>query len=284
MMRLIQNLFEYFGYQRDKAFTNRQYWEYTGKKIDWKNPKTFNEKLQVYKLSKEVEGLWRYSDKWEARKIVKKKVGAKILNKVYGTWNKAEDINFERLPKRYVLKTNHGSAWYIMVQDKDKLDIADARHKLNYWLNKNYYWWYARERQYKLIKPKVFAERFLADKKGELPDFKFYCFSGRVHLVHITVGRFTDHRRAYFDRNWKRLPFNYGPHKLSEKRYPKPKNLSKMIEIAETLSLGLKFARVDLYNVDGKIYFGEITLVPGAGLEVFHPAKYDRYYGSLLKL
>jgi len=285
MIRLFRKIKEFITYRQDRAFTDKQYWQFMHKKMNWTNPQTLNEKIQLYKLSKDMEGLWPYADKLAVRKIVKKRVGSKILNKVYGIWKSASEINFKKLPKRFVLKTNHGSAMYIVIKDKSTINEEGVRHMLNYWLNINYYEWYGKERQYNLIVPKIFCERYLEDKNKKLFFLLFFCFDGQVHFIHFTVDRFTNHKRKnFYDRNWKRLPFTLGPLPSSDKKYPKPKNLSKMIDVAEKLSSGLKLARVDLYNVDGKIYFGEITLTPGNGMDIFHPVKYDRHYGSLFKL
>lgn len=232
-----------------------------------------------------MENLWPYADKWEVRKIVKRKIGPGILTKVYGVWENALEIDFKKLPKKFVLKPNHGSSWVIVVKDKSTIDEADVRHKLNYWLKINYYYWYGRERQYKLIEPKIIGEQYLEDNNKNLLDYKFFCFGGKVRFIHLTIDRFTDHKRKnFYDRNWNRLPFTYGPLPGSDKKFPKPKNFSKMIEIAEKLSSGLKLARIDLYNLNGKIYFGEITLTPGNGMDIFRPKKYDQIYGDLLKL
>jgi hypothetical protein len=285
MLKFFKSFQNFTTYQRDKAFTDKQYYKFMHKKMNWKSPKTLNEKIQIWKLSKEMETLWPYADKLEVRKIVEKRVGSNILNKIYGIWNNVSDIDFGGLPNQFVLKTNHGSAMYVIVKDKKTMDVIDIQHKLNYWLNINYYKSYGRERQYKFIKPKIFAEKYLEDKNGKLLDYKFFCFGGKVAFIHLTIDRFSKNKRKnFYDMNWKKLPFTLGPLPDSKKKFPKPKNFAKMIEIAEKLSSGLKLARIDLYNVDGKIYFGEITLTPGNGMDIFHPLKYDLYYGSLLKL
>lgn len=284
MTNLFPAIREFIANQKDKAFIDKQYRQYFGKKLDWKNPKTYNEKLQVYKLLPGTEILWRYADKWEVRKIVKRKVGSQILNKVYGLWENASEIDFSKLPKQFVLKANHGSGWNIIVTDKRGIDEDGIRSKLNSWLKTNYYAWWGKERQYKLIKSKIICEKYLEDKKGELQDYKFFCFHGKMQFIQFTIDRFIDHRRNFYDRSWKRLPFRYGPYPTSPKKYPKPKNLPMMIKMAETLASDLKHARVDLYNVDDKIYFGEITLMPGGGTDIFYPAKYDRIYGKMLRL
>jgi hypothetical protein len=285
MIMLFQRIKQFIVNKRDRAFVERQYWEYCKKKIDWKDPKTYNEKLQIYKLSDKMEKLWPYADKWAVRKIVERKVGANILNRVYGLWKNASDIDFNKLPRQFVLKATHGSNWNIVVKDKKIIDKDDIRSKLNSWLKINYYYWYGRERQYKLIKPKIICEKYLEDKKGNLLDYKLFCFDGKVHLIQITIDRFSDHKTTnFYDVKWKLLPFTFGAYPNSNKKYPKPKNLSKMIEIAEKLASDLKHARVDLYNVDGRIYFGEVTLTHGNGKNIFHPEKYNRYYGNLFHL
>jgi len=254
------------------------------KKIDWKNPKTYNEKLQIYKLSKGMENLWPYTNKWEVRKFVKKQLGQKILNKIYGHWENASQIDFSKLPNQFVLRTNHGSGWSIIVKDKNTIDAEEVRNKLNYWLKCNYYDFYGKERQYKLIKPMIFCSKYLADKNGQLMDYKFFCFDGRVHFIQLDIDRYTNHKRNFYDRDWKKLPLSKGPYPNSNKNYLKPGNFTEMIDVAEKLSAKFKHARIDLYNVDGKIYFSEITFTPDCGLLPFQPKKYNTIYGELLHL
>lgn len=279
-----RTLAEFLAYQRDKKFTEKQYWQFSKKGIDWNNPKTYNEKLQIYKLSKGMEKLWPYTDKWLVRKFVRKQIGSKILNKVYGIWEDASEINFNKLPKRFVLKTNHGSGWNIIVKDKSVINFKEVRNKLNAWLKINYYDYYGKERQYKLIKPKILCVKYLEDKKGQLKDYKFFCFDGKAHFIQVDIGRYTNHKRNFYDRDWKSLPFTKGPYPNSGKIDPKPKNFRKMVNIAEKLSSKFKHARIDLYNVDGKIYFSETTFTPDCGLLSFRPEKYNRIYGDLLHL
>jgi len=281
---MFKRIEEFINYQQDKLIISKQNWDFRHKKISWRNPKTYNDHLVLSMINPQTKKLWIYTDKLEVRKYVEKKIGKHILNKVYKIYNSAREIDFESLPKQFALKTNHGSSWNIICNNKDKLDRLawiKAKAQLDDWTTTNYYYFF-REGSYKLIKPRIFLERYLVDKQGQLPDYKFFCWYGQVKFIQINTDRYTkNHKQTFFDLNWKRLPFHrYTP---SSKAYiPPPSKLPEMLEIAAKLSNSKDFAhvRVDLYQVNNKIYFGKMTFTPGGGMYNFVPYKYEYVLGK----
>ena len=260
----------------------RLYEYHLGRKLDWKNLKRYTEKMQWKKLYF-INPLEKIaSDKYAVRDWITKKVGSEYLIPTLGVWDKFEDIDFDKLPQRFVLKTTHSSANIIIVKDKDKLDKEYASLMFKLWLSVDYA--YASfEMNYKDIPRKIIAEVYMEDSSGELPDYKFMCFDGKPYCCWIDKGRFTNHTRDIYDMNWDLLPWTeHFPN--SGESTPKPKNYSKMIELATILSQGFSHVRVDLYNIDGKIYFGEMTFCESSGFCAFTPDNYDFILGEMWKL
>lgn len=275
-LSLIQEIRQY---NQDKKFVNNHYFSIFSEKIDWKNPKTFNEKIQVFKISKEAEMLWPYVDKVEVRKYIKKTIGEEYLIPIIGIYNNANEINFDKLPKKFVLKTNHGSGWNIICNDKSSLDWFKERENVNEWLSKNFYSDYWRERVYKLIKPKLIIEEYIGPENSNPVDYKFYCFNGKPLFLRTFKDREKNIKKNTFDINWK--PLNFSIDKPNSKTIiEKPSKLKEMVTISQKLSKYFKFVRVDLYCIKNKIYFGELTFTPANGLNKFIPNKYDLYYGK----
>ena len=207
------------------------------------------------------------SDKYLARKYVSDKIGEKYLIPLYGVWDKFDDINFEELPNQFVIKCNHDSGGLVICNDKTTMNIKKSKKIITKSLKSNFYY-IGREYQYNAIKPKIICEKYL-DDNGKIPDdYKIYCFNGKPDIVLLCKDRFTQgsHRARYlfYDKDWNFLPFNKGDDLIEKPNIVKPENLDEMLKIAETLSKDFIFARIDLYNINGKIYFGEITLSPNA--------------------
>jgi len=238
-------------YEKDKEFVDNHYFSIFGKKVDWKNPKTFNEKIQVFKISKESEKLWPYVDKVEVRKFVKKTIGEKYLIPIIGIYNNADEIDFDKLPNSFVLKTNHGSGWNIICKDKSKLNWEETKQTINSWLSQNFYDRY-KERQYKLIKPKIIIEKFIGKINTDIIDYKFFCFRGIPQYIEIDSDRYADHKRNFYSLSWEEIPLTIG-YPNNPRILNKPKFLSKMIKVSKILSKNFKLVRVDLYNI-GKKY------------------------------
>jgi glycosyltransferase involved in cell wall biosynthesis len=270
------------SYKYDKWFVNKQYFKTFNKNINWQNPQTYNEKLCVKKISKEIEDWWIYADKWEVRKFVKKTIGKQYLVKSFGVFNKVEEINFNKLPNQYILKATHGSGWTIICKNKSDFDQEKTITEIKKWLKINYYRKY-KERQYKKIKPKIICEKYLEESNGQLSDYKIFCFDGQPKFIHFDINRFAKHRRNFYDLNWKKLPFYQSCSEII-KKVPKPKHLSIMIKLAKKLSAQFDHARIDFYEVNNRVYFSEITFTQYSGTHEFTPPKYDLILGKYFKL
>lgn len=260
------------------------YYDKTGTTLNLEHPVTFNEKIQWLKLYDNTKLKTRLADKYLVREYIKEKIGKQYLIPLLGVYDNFDAINFEELPQKFVMKSNHASGWNIIVENKDSLDIEEARNKFKYWLGKNYAFNVGLELQYKNIVPKIIIEKYIDNGNNELFDYRFFCFSGKVHSIWVDVdsGKPT-HKRNIYDLDWTLLPLtvNYPNDKELER---KPQNFKKMIELAEILSEGFKFVRVDLYEVDGNIYFGEMTFTPQSGIGEWNPPEYNKLMGDLIIL
>lgn len=249
----------------------RIYFKYKmGYKLNLKNPKTFNEKLQWLKLYDRNPEYTMMVDKYEVRKYIKEKIGEEYLIPLNGVYDKFEDIDFDKLPNQFVIKCNHDSGGLVICKDKSKLDIEFARKKINRSLRTNYYY-SGREWPYKNVKPKILIERYMEDKVDkELIDYKLYAFNGKVDYVMVCFDRFNGGTKfIYFDRNWNmKKTFSDDGIKYGDSvKLRKPKNLGKMFKFASILSKNIPFVRVDFYEVNGKLYFGELTFFPSSGFD-----------------
>ena len=240
------------------------------KKLNLFDPETFNEKIQWIKLNRHERILNKYVDKFAVKDIIANLIGEEYIIPTIGAWRSFDDIDFLNLPNRFVLKCNHDSHSVVICKDKSKFNYADAKKKLNRGLKKNYFW-HGREWAYKDVEPLIIAEPYYCDKNDELVDYKFFCFRGYVDCVMVCCDRESGDPKYYFvDKQWNLL--NYNKRSLYDAKgftMMKPLNYDVMIEIASKLSLFSKmpFVRVDLYNVDGKIYFGELTFSPDNGMD-----------------
>lgn len=252
--------------------------------LDLKHPKTFNEKLQWLKLHNHNSDFIKMVDKAEAKKYVASIIGEEYIIPTLAVYERAKDINFDELPCQFVLKCTHDSGGIVICKDKATLDIKDAIRKLQKGLKKNFYY-INREWPYKNVKPRIIAEQYMTDNGYELKDYKFFCFNGVPKFLKVDFDRYVDHHANYYDLNWKLLPFDELPYgRIEDKLIPKPVNFNKMISIAKELSKDIPFVRVDLYNVKGKIYFGELTFYPATGMAKYHPIEWDYRIGSWINL
>lgn len=271
----------------DKPYIKLYYRLRVGRSLNINNPTTLNEKLQWLKFNYRFPLQSIVSDKLLVRDYVAEKIGAEYLIPLFGAWEKYDDIDFDDLPEKFVLKCNHDSGGLVICTGKEQLDYKKARCILEKSLKSNFFY-IGREYQYRNIKPMIICEQFISDN-GKVPmDYKIYCFNGKPDVILVCKDRFSKHsHRAsylYFDQNWKFLPLNKGDDELENVDVPKPKNLDKMIEIAKDLSKDFVFARIDLYNIDGRIYFGEITLSPNSGFDPDIKHETDLMFGSKLNI
>ena len=246
----------------------------------WPNlskPVSFSEKLQWRKLHDRRPLLTTFADKVKVRDYVKQTVGEQYLTDLYWVSDDPNTLRFEDLPNKFVLKTNHGTRWNILVPDKTKADRNAAVATLQGWMKDRY----PPERcewGYHDIKPLSFAEEFLMTKEGVVPpDFKFFVFHGKARMIQVDLDRSIHHTRCLYDPDWKLLPVVLGY--PSGKGIPRPQNFDALLACAEKLAGNIDFVRVDLYNVDGRIVFGELTNYPGGGLEDFTPPSFDHELG-----
>lgn len=270
----------------DELMLKVQYFIKTGKTLDFNKPKTFNEKLQWLKLHDRNPEYTTMVDKYEVYSYIEKEIGKEYLIPLLGIWDSVEDIEWSSLPDQFVLKNTHDSGGVIICTDKNKLNINQAKEKLQSSLSLDAYT-FGREWPYKNVKPRIIAQKFLKDEDSEeLKDYKFFCFNGEVKTILVVEGIGTSKypKRNFYDKEWNLLPFNEGNASNIAGKIEKPINYDKMIEIAEVLSRNIPFVRVDLYEINNKIYFGELTFYPQSGYNNFEPIEYDLILGSWLTL
>lgn len=269
----------------DKVFLKCRFRIVMGKRLDLDNPKTYNEKLQWLKLYDRNPLYTKLVDKVAVKEYVKGIIGDEYIIPTLKVYESPNDIDIEELPNQFVLKTNHDgdSLGVFVCRDKSRFDIDRAIVRLSGNLKRNYYY-AGREWPYRDVKPVIFAEEYKEDEFGELRDYKFFCFDGVVRALFVATERSTGHVNFdYFDRDFNHLNLMQS-HPMSRTRIQRPENLEKMIEIAEQLSKDIPHVRVDLYNCNGHIYFGEMTFYHYGGMIKFHPEEWDYTFGSWLKL
>lgn len=268
----------------DKLFLKLKYKVITGNRLDLTNPKSFNEKLQWLKLYDRKDVYTIMVDKYEAKKYVTKMIGNEYIIPTLGVYDKFEDIDFDKLPNRFVIKCTHDSGGLVVCNNKSMLNLNAVKRKINKCLKRNYYY-NNREWPYKNVKPRIIVEKYMEDNQAkELIDYKVMCFSGKAKMIFTCTERFGDGLKVtFFDLDWNKLPFTRH-YPASKKVIKKPKNFKKMIELSETLSHGITFVRMDWYEINGKLYFGEYTFFPGNGMEEFEPEKWDEKIGEWIDL
>lgn len=268
----------------DKTYLKILYKLRLGQKLNLTNPLSFNEKLQWLKLYDHNPAYVKLVDKYTAKDIVAQTIGKEYIVKTYGLYNSFDDIDFDSLPNKFVIKCTHDSGGLVICKDKHLLDLKAAKAKINSCLETNYYY-SSREWPYKYIKPRIIIEEYLDSKKDDLTDYKFMCFNGKVKYIFTCTERFSDDelKVTFFDTTWKVMPFERHYHK-SKTPIKKPTNLKTMIRLAEELSQGIPFVRVDFYDENNIIKFGEMTFYPGAGFEEFTPRIWDEKLGELITL
>lgn len=285
----------------DKLMLKCLYRSKLGKPLDLKNPDSFNSKLQWLKLYDRRPIYTTMVDKYAAKEYVASVIGGEYIVPTLGVWDSFNKIDFGKLPKQFVLKCTHDSGGIVIVRDKDLLNLEEAREKLDTALKRDFYR-AGREWSYKNVPRRIIAEEYLIPRRGgvqtncrgeliadtddgELLDYKMMCFDGRVRCSFVCSERFSKDglKVTFFDRNWNRMPF--------ERHYPssdipieKPIKYAEMIALAEELSKGIPFVRVDFYVVGERIYFGELTLYPGCGFEEFKPEKWDMILGKWIHI
>lgn len=273
-----------FNLLSDRTHVKLKYRFSMGHSLNLKNPQTYTEKLNWLKLYDHDPRYPGIVDKWAVMDFVKARIGEKYCVKKYGVWEHFEDIDFDALPNQFVLKCTHDSGGIAICRDKATFDREAAQKKLKASLKTNYYW-LNREWPYKEVKPRILAEEYLEDAETkDLPDYKFFCFDGEPKFLFVVFGRSEGHTCAdFYDMDYHRLPVRQR-HPNAPVPIEKPKCFDEMAELARKLSTGFKHVRVDFFQANGRVYFGEMTLTHSGGYHPFSPESYDRIFGEYLHL
>lgn len=243
----------------------------------------FGEKMQWLKLYGNLEKYSDYVDKYKVREYIKDIIGEKYLIPLISVYNNVDEIDYNKLPNEFVMKLNHGSGYNVIIKNLKEENINKINKKLNKWLKEDYYK-IKKEYQYKNVKKKIICEKLIEDSNGDLLDYKFFCFDGKPEFVKVDFERFKEHKVNFYDNNWNLLNMKEKGYENYKKECKKPKNFDEMLKIAEILSKKFQFVRVDLYNVDGKIYFGELTFTPASGKHPFTPLEMDKKIAERIKI
>lgn len=263
---------------------SKLYKERFGRDIDWENPKKYTEILNWEKLNVSDPFRTMLADKVAVRNWVKEKIGEKYLIKRYFEWDTVDEIDFEQLPDRFVLKLNNGSGRNIIVKDKRELDIEETKDILSIWLKQNYAFCNGcYEMQYKDIVPKIVCEEYLEGVAETVYDYNIYCFHGKPEYIWCIKGSHRPECQAsFYDKDWNMQPFSFGYPK-DPVVAPRPDKLEEMLRLSEILCQGFKHIRVDWYSLpDGRVLFGEMTFTSWSGLQRFEPDEYDDIFGKLI--
>lgn len=270
----------------DKVFLNAAFRARFGRKLDLKNPKTFNEKLQWMKLYNRNPVYTMMVDKYLVRNYVREIIGEEYLIPLLGVWDDPDKIDFDKLPMQFVLKCNHNSGLGMCIcKDKNKLDIEKVKNDLRKGLKQDYYLT-GREWPYKNVPRKIIAEKYMVDESGyELKDYKYYCFDGKVRIVMINSDRMSslETKANYFDENYQPLDFVWG-YENANIPLAKPEKFEEMKSLAEKLSEGIPHVRIDFYQTPQGIFFGEMTFFDGSGFDAIEPIEWDYKIGSWINL
>lgn len=255
-----------------------------GYKLNLQNPQSYNEKIQWIKLNEKNDLMPKCCDKYLVRQYVESKGLKDILNEIYWQGFNPKEIPFDSLPDKFVIKATHGSTFNIICKDKSKLDKKKTIKLCQKWLKHKFLpcygeWFYGKE------KPRIIVEKYLEQKESDqLYDYKIFCFNGKAKYIRFDSDRFENHKMDVYDISWNKLEGYSMGYPNSNKEIEKPKNLDKMIEIANVFSKDFKHVRVDLYNINGEIYFGEMTFTNGSGFDKFEPRAFDYKMGGELQL
>ncbi|WP_339654716.1 ATP-grasp fold amidoligase family protein [uncultured Maribacter sp.] len=269
------------------------YWKSTGLKLNLKNPKTLNEKINWLKINDRTALHTICADKFKVRDYISNEIGSEYLIPLLFETKNAAEINESTIPDTpNIIKTNHDSGGVIIVFDKRKVNYAEIQKRLQSRLNKNYYY-NQKEWQYKNIKPRIIIEKLLLTRENEIPmDYKIHCLNGNPHMIQVDIGRNSqNHYRNWYYPNWKRCPFKWTALKDNGKTtepadfdIKPPARLDKMLELSKKLASPFDYARIDWYDVNDKIYFGEITFHHDSGTRLIEPIEWDYKLGEILKL
>lgn len=252
-----------------------------GHKLDWNNLQTYTEKMQWEKVYHKNPLKATLADKYAVRAWVAEKIGDQYLIPLLGVYKSFDEIDFSKLPNQFVMKTNHGSGTNYIVKDKSQFNKKRARLLFNDWMATDYAYNTGFELHYSEIERRIIIEKYLETPQNELQDYKFLCFDGEPKFCWVDMGRYSNHTRNVYNLQWQLQPWNQERYGIYKDPIPCPTNFDEMIDVARKLSKGFAHVRVDLYNVDGAIYFGEMTFTNGSGLDRIIPEEYDKMLGDM---
>ena len=271
----------------DKKYLELLYEKNFNKKLNLNNPKTFNEKLQWLKLNDRKDIYTTMVDKYEVKKYISNIIGSEYVIPNLGVYNNFDEINFDEMPNQFVIKCTHDSGGLVIVKDKEKFDKESAKKIINKSLKRNFYY-FGREWPYKNVKPRIIIEKYMEDKNDkELRDYKFYCFNGKMKALLLTTNRQSKTEKLafdYFDEKFNHLNLINYWHPNAKITPHKPINFEKMKELSEKISKGIPHVRVDFYEANGKIYFGELTFYAMSGFLKLYPNDWELEWGKLIDL
>ena len=257
----------------------------TGEVLDLHSPKTFNQKTQWLKVNDSTKIKGQLADKYLVRQYIEKEIGADYLVPLLGVYDSVDDIDFDELPDRFVLKATHGSGWNIVVSDKAGLSVSETKWKLKKWLDMDFAYLHGYELHYNYCQPRIIAEEYLDDlSSGSVDDYKVYCFNNGEPIVCVCRDRFSDAgiRTSYYDKNWEKLPIR----DVGERTFKceRPPHLDEMIRMSELLARDFAFVRVDWYESTHGLLFGEMTFTSSSGTENFDPPEWNIELGKRIDL
>ena len=266
------------------------YRAYTGKTLDWNSIKTFSEKIQWMKLYYHHPDLSKIVCKYNFKKYIRKRVGEGYTVPLYGVWNDVKKINFDKLPEKFVLKSNCSSNgnFIKIIRNKSEIDFEELRAELRGWLVPESLMIKQYGRAYWDVRPLIIAEKYIEQIDNQVYDYKFFCFGGEPKFAYVATDHFDEkvnlpnHKISIYDMNWNIMPINYGEH--PQNNIPAPQNFKKMIALAKSISKEFPFVRVDFFEIEEKVYFSELTFYPGGGLNVITPESFDELWGTFLEL
>jgi len=283
--KIILGILKKFKFLSPKLYVKIYYQYYTGKKLNLNEPVEFNEKIQWIKVFYKPYILTKLVDKYAVRAFVEHTIGKQYLSNLIQVTTNPTEIDFNALPARFVVKSTHACNFNLIVTDKKKINKFKTNLLFRKWLSRNQYYRGGLEWAYKNVTPKLIVEEFMEEEgKSVLDDYKFYCFNGKPHMVQIDIGRNNEHKRVFMDMDWTKLEITKGALPIFEGFPKKPENFSTMIVLAKKLAGSFPFVRVDLYNINGNVIFGEMTFYPGDGRQEFHPNEYNRIFGEMITL
>lgn len=287
-------LYKFAKFYSDEKFLKKLFRLRMGYELNLDNPQTFSEKLQWLKLYNRKPEYTQMVDKYEAKKYVASIIGKEYIIPTLGVWDRVEDIDWKELPNQFVLKCTHDSGGLVICKDKSTFDIKKAVEKLKKSMKRDYFY-YNREWPYKNVKKRIIAEKFIkVQGHQDIPDYKFFCFNGEPKYCQVIRDRNTNETIDFYDMEWNHMPFiglvpvvKNGKISVTENgktSVAKPSHLDNMIAVCKKLAKNIPFSRIDLYVVEDREFFGEITFYPMSGMGEFHPQEWNYKFGEWIKL